>query len=58
MKLTIHEDIDEEDLHGVERIGELKRGAEGDQGESSDRCAQLEGEEILNIVEDRFAWIP
>ena len=46
---------DPKNLHGVEGIIQSKQGCHGNQSQSSYTCAQLEGQEVLNVVKDRFA---
>lgn len=54
-QLTVHEDVDEEDLHRVQRVGETEEGRDGDDGESGDGSRELEDEEVLDVVEDGLA---
>ena len=54
--LTVHEDVDKQDLHGVQRVAQPEEGAERDQRQRSARRAQLERQEVLDVVEDGFAW--
>lgn len=42
-------------LHGVEGVVQSKQGRHGNQSQSGHTCAQLEGQEVLNVVKDRFA---
>ncbi len=56
VKLTVHEDVDEEDLHGVQGVAQAEEGGEGDQRQRRTRRAELEGQEVLNVVEDGFAF--
>lgn len=53
---TIHENVDEQNLHGIKRVAHSEHSTEGDEGQSSTSRAELEGQEILNIMEDGFAW--
>lgn len=53
--LTVHEYVDEEDLHCVQGITEAEKGAERNEGESRNCSAELESEEVLNVIEDRLA---
>ena len=52
---TVHEDIDKQDLHRIQRIAQPKHRAERDQRQRSRSRAQLERQEVLNVVENRFA---
>lgn len=52
---TVHEDVDEEDLHRVQRIAKPEERTEGDQRQGCARGTELEGQEVLNVVEDGFA---
>lgn len=49
---TVHENINKQDLHRVERVTQTKERAERDQRQRARRRAQLEREEVLNIMED------
>ena len=53
--LTIHQNVNEQDLHGIEGIAEAKHRAQRDQRQGSRGSAQLERKEVLNVVEYRFA---
>jgi hypothetical protein len=53
-RLTVHQDIDKQYLHGIEWIAQPQHGAECDERERRSRRAKLERQEILNIVEYRF----
>ena len=48
---------DPENLHRVERGLEPERGAEQDERQASRAGGQLEGQEILNVVEDGLALL-
>jgi len=52
---TIHEDVDKQDLHRVERVGHSKGCRDGDDREGSDGGGELEDQEVLDVVEDRFS---
>lgn len=56
VKLTVHEDVDEEDLHGIQGVAQAEESGEGDQRQRRARRAELEREEILDVVEDGFAF--
>lgn len=56
MRHTVHENVDEQNLHGIKRIAHPEHRTEGDEGQSSASRAELEGQEVLNIMEDGFAW--
>ena len=51
---SIHDDIDPEDLHGIEGVGEVHEGGQGDEGEGSntptvvDRRQQSLGMNVLS----------
>ena len=47
--LTVHKDVDEHDLHSVERVPQR------DGGERRGGGAKLEGQEVLVIVKNRLA---
>ena len=51
---TVHDDVDEEDLHRVERVREPERGREGDEGQGCDGRRELETEEVLDVDEDAY----
>jgi hypothetical protein len=53
--LTVHEDVDEEDLHRVERIAHPKGCRDGDDEKGGDGRRELEDEKVLDVVEDGFA---
>ena len=42
LELTVHQDVNEEDLHCVERIAQAKHCTESDESQSGGGCAQLE----------------
>ena len=52
---TIHEDIYEENLHGVKGVAEPEERAHGNQAEGGHRSTELERQEVLDIMENRFA---
>ena len=39
---TVHDDVDPQYLHGVQGVGGVHQGGEGDQGEGGNTCAHLE----------------
>lgn len=49
---TIHQYINEQDLHGVEWVGKAEHGAECDERERSNGSTQLEGKEVGDVMED------
>ena len=53
----VHEDVDPEDLHGVERVGDVGQGGEGDQHEGRDAGGELEPHKVLDVVEDALALL-
>ena len=53
--LTIHENVNEEDLHCVQGIAQAKECAESNQSQGCNSRAELEGKEVLDVVEDGFA---
>ena len=53
---TVHEDVDEQDLHGVQRIAQAEECTEGDQRQCSHSCTELERQEVLDVMEDRFPY--
>lgn len=52
---TIHQNIDEEDLHRIERVAESKERAQCDQGQRGGGGAELEGQKVLDVMEDGFS---
>jgi len=52
---TIHKNINEQNLHRVQRIVQAHDRADGDERQRSRRSTQLEGKEVLDVVEYRFA---
>jgi hypothetical protein len=50
-ELTVHENIDKQNLHRVERIAHSEHCAERDERERGDGRAQLERQKDLNIIE-------
>jgi hypothetical protein len=53
--LTVHEDVDEQDLHSVERIAQPEHRAQRDERERCRGSAELERQEVLDIMEYRLA---
>jgi hypothetical protein len=53
---TVHQDIDKKYLHSVERVAEPKQRTKCDESQCSGSCAELERQEVLDIVKDRFAF--
>ena len=53
---TIHQNIDEEDLHCVQRVAEPKERAQRDQGQRRCCRAKLERQKVLDVMEDRFPY--
>ena len=53
-RLAVHENIDEKNLHGVQRVAQSEEGTQRDESQRSNCSTELEGKEILNIMEDRF----
>ena len=54
-KLTVHKNINKEDLHSIQRIAQTEKGTERDKSEGGCRGAQLECKEVLDVMEDGFA---
>ena len=54
VKRTVHQDVDEENLHCIQRIFKMEHHTECDQSQCCNRRAQLERQEVLNIVKYRF----
>ena len=52
---TVHEDVDEEDLHRVQRVAKPEERTEGDQRQGRAGGTELERQEVLDVVEDGFA---
>ena len=52
---AVHEDVDEEDLHGVQGEVQLQERAERDEDESRDTRAELERDKVLDVVKDALA---
>ena len=52
---AVHEDVDEEDLHGVQGEVQLQERAERDEDESRDARAELERDKVLDVVKDALA---
>lgn len=48
---------DPQDLHGIERIAPAAQTTEHDQAQSSSTSAQLEGQEVLDVVENALALL-
>jgi len=46
-----------QNLHGIQGIFQTYRSTNEDQGQSSDAGAELEGDEVLNIVKNAFALL-
>ena len=53
----VHEDVDPEDLHGVQRVGDVGQGGEGDQHQGRDARGELEPDKVLYVVEDALALL-
>ena len=53
---ALDEDVDEEDLHRVQRVAKPEERTEGDQRQGRARGTELEGQEVLDVVEDGFPW--
>ena len=53
--LTVHEDIDEQDLHSVERVTQTEHRAQRDERERRSSGTELEGQEVLDVMENRLA---
>src|SRR6266702_1889127 len=53
--LTVYKDVDEQDLHRSERIAQPKHRAQRAQRERRRRGAELEGQEVLDVVEYRLS---
>lgn len=53
----VHDDVDPENLHGIERIRDAHQRGQGDQRERRDRGAQLEADKVADVVEDGFALL-
>lgn len=53
----VHDDVDPEDLHGIERIRDAHQRGQGDQRQRRNRCAQLEAHKVADVVEDGFALL-
>lgn len=56
LKRTVHDDVDEQDLHRVQGIAHTQNGGERDERKSRYRRAELERKEVLNVMEDGLAW--
>lgn len=55
MMLTVHDDVDPQNLHGVERIGDAHESCQRDQRQRGDGSGQLEAHEVADVVEYAFA---
>jgi len=55
-RLTVHQYVDKQDLHGVQRIAHVKGRTDRYKRQSRNCRAELERQEILNIVEYVFAY--
>lgn len=55
--LTVHNDVDPEYLHGVERVGDAHERSERDQRQCSDGRGQLEAHEVADVVEYALAFL-
>ena len=49
---SVHDDVQQEDLHWIERIRQSEESGDGDEGERGDSGRKLEDEEILNVEKD------
>ena len=48
---TIHEDVDEKDLHSVQGVAQTEKGTQRDQRQCCNRGTELEREKVLDVVE-------
>ena len=55
LQLTIHENVDEQDLHGIKRVAQSEERAQRDQRQRSNSRSELEIQEVLDVMEDGFA---
>lgn len=53
---TVHEDVNEKNLHSIQRIAETEHGAERNECKGGDCSTELESKEVLDIVEDGFPY--
>ena len=53
----VHDDVDPEHLHGVERLGQAQELRARDDAERSERRRELEREEVADVVEDGLALV-
>ena len=52
---SIHDNVDPKYLHGIEWIGLVKYGRQGNEHQSRNTRAQLEPDKVPNIVENALA---
>ncbi len=56
--LTVHEDVDKQYLHGVQRVAQPQHSAQCNKRQRSRGRAKLERKEVLDVVEDGLAYPP
>lgn len=56
-RLTVHKNVNKQDLHSIQWIAISEERAQSDQRKRSSSSTELETQEILNVVKDRFPCI-
>lgn len=53
----VHDDVDPEDLHGIQRVGEIHKCCQGDEGKGSNAPKESEHKDSEIILSLFITWI-